>query len=177
VKTLGFDHLKEIYQEDPDFKEAYEAYGNPLLRDNYFWSEYLIQDGLLFKGIQLCIPRCSMRDNLLKEKHSVGLAEHFGYDKTFAQLSSLYYWPGMREDVNKFVDRCNICQHAKGKRQNTILYQSLPILERPWAAISMDFVLGLTRTQKGSDSIFFVVDDFPRWHISYHAIKKLMLHT
>jgi hypothetical protein len=84
VKTLGFEHLKEMYQEDPYFKEAYEAYGNPLLRDNNSWVEYLIQDGLLFKGSQLCIPRCSMRDNLLKEKHSGGLAKHFGHDKTFA---------------------------------------------------------------------------------------------
>jgi hypothetical protein len=25
VKTLGFEHLKEIYNDDPHFKEAYEA--------------------------------------------------------------------------------------------------------------------------------------------------------
>jgi hypothetical protein len=46
----------------------------------------MIQDGLLFKGNQLCIPNCSMRENLLKEKHSGGLAGHFGHDKTFAKL-------------------------------------------------------------------------------------------
>jgi hypothetical protein len=37
VKTLGFEHLKEMYREDPDFKEVYEAYGNPLLRDKNSW--------------------------------------------------------------------------------------------------------------------------------------------
>ena len=42
VKTLGFEHLKKMYQKDPDFKEAYEAYENPLLRDNNLWAEYLI---------------------------------------------------------------------------------------------------------------------------------------
>jgi hypothetical protein len=84
VKTLGFEHLKEMYCDDPNFKEAYEAYENPVLRDRSQWTEYLIQDGLLFKGCQLCIPKCSMRDNLLKEKHSGGLARHFGHDKTFA---------------------------------------------------------------------------------------------
>jgi hypothetical protein len=33
VKTLGFDNLKEMYRDDPDFKEAYEASENPVLRD------------------------------------------------------------------------------------------------------------------------------------------------
>ena len=74
------------------------------------------QEGLLFKGNQLCIPKFSMRDNLLNENHSGGLAGHFGHDKTFSQLSSSYYWPGMRKEVIKFVNRCRICQHAKGKR-------------------------------------------------------------
>jgi hypothetical protein len=76
----------------------------------------MVQEGLLFIGNQLCISRCSMRDNLLKEKHSGGLAGHFGHDKTFAQLSSSYCWPGMRTDVIKLVNRCRIRQHAKGKR-------------------------------------------------------------
>ena len=38
VKTLGFEHLKEMYQEDPNFKEAYEACENPLLGDISPWN-------------------------------------------------------------------------------------------------------------------------------------------
>ena len=89
-----------------------------------------------------------MRENLLKEKHNGGLAEHLGHDKTFSKLNNSYYWPGMRTDVKKFVDRCKIFQHTKGKRKNIGLYQPLPILERPWDAVGMDFVLGLPRTQE-----------------------------
>jgi hypothetical protein len=63
----------------------------------------------------LCIPKCSTRDNLLKENHSGGLVGHFGHDKTFAQLSNSYYWSGMRTRVIKIVNICRICQHAKGK--------------------------------------------------------------
>jgi hypothetical protein len=35
VKTLGFEHLKEMYSDDPNFKEACE---NPVLRDKSQWT-------------------------------------------------------------------------------------------------------------------------------------------
>jgi hypothetical protein len=57
-----------------------------------------------------------MRENLLKEKHSGGLAGHFGHDKTFAKLNESYFWPGMRADVKRFVDRFRVCQHSKGEK-------------------------------------------------------------
>jgi hypothetical protein len=116
VKTLGFDSLKDMYRNDSDFKDAYEACENPILRDRSQWVEYLIQDGFLFKGNHFRISKSSMRENLLKEKHSGGLAGHSGHERTFSQLNILYYWPGMRTDVNKLVSRCRIFQHAKGKR-------------------------------------------------------------
>ena len=95
-----------MYAGDADFGKAYEEAKNPVLRDRIPWINFLIQDGLLFKGNQLCIPDFSMRENLVREKHNGGLAGHFGHDKTFAKLSKSYFWPGMHTDVKRFVDRC-----------------------------------------------------------------------
>jgi hypothetical protein len=106
---LGFENLRDMYAGDADFAEVYEATENPVLRDRILWIDYMIQEGLLFGGNQLCIPKCSMRENLLKEKCSGGLVGHFGHEKTFAKLSKSYFWPGMRSEVKIFVDKCRIC--------------------------------------------------------------------
>jgi hypothetical protein len=103
-----------------------------------------------------------MRENLLKEKHSGGLARHFSHDKTFSKLNGSYFWPGMRKDVKKFVDKCKFVSTPKEKRQNTGLYQPLPIPKRTWDVVSKDFILGLPRRQRGCDSIFVVVDRFSK---------------
>jgi hypothetical protein len=162
VNTLGFDGLKEMYKEDANFRDAYAACENPVASNRSQWLSYMIQEGLLFKDSKLCIPRCSMRENMIKEKHSGGLSGHFGQDKTFAQINAFYFWPGMQTDVKRFVERCIICQHAKGRSQNAGLYQPLPIPNKPWDSVSMDFVLGLPRTQRGNDSIYVVVDRFSK---------------
>jgi hypothetical protein len=96
VKTLGFDDLRDMYADDPDFKEAYEATENPVLGDRNPWIEYMIQEGLLDRiHDQLCILKFCMTENLLKEKHNGGLAGNFGHEKTFTKLNESYFWPGM----------------------------------------------------------------------------------
>ena len=114
------------------------------------------------KRIQLCIPRISMRVNLIKEKHCGGLVGHFGIDKTLSLIKDKYYWPQKYKDVKKFVRSCGVCQVAKGISQNTSLYAPIVVPKEPWTDISMDSVLGLLRTQRGHDSIFMVVDRFSK---------------
>ena len=82
IQVLGFDFLKDLYKSDLDFKEAYEVSLNPAQRNGGPWNDYTLQDGLLFKDSELCVPKCSMRENLIQEKHNGGLAGHFGIDKT-----------------------------------------------------------------------------------------------
>ena len=64
---------------------------------------------------------------------------------------------------------------AKGVKQSIGLYHPLPIQEKPWADVSMDFVLGLSRTHHGHDSIFVVVHRFSKMAHLFLARRLVML--
>ena len=50
IQVMGFEHLKDLYQTDTDFKEAFEACQTLVLRNTSPWLDYNLQEGLLFKG-------------------------------------------------------------------------------------------------------------------------------
>jgi hypothetical protein len=65
----------------------------------------------------------------------------------------------MKRDVVKYVALCDTYQRVKAKHQRPAgLLQPLKILEWKWEEIRMDFIVGLSRTQAGYDSIWAIVD-------------------
>ena len=91
-----------------------------------------------------------------------GLMGHFGREKTYLLLSDHFYWPKMRHDVERLVQRCTTCHKAKSQLNPHGLYTPLPVPNAPWEDISMDFVLGLPRTKKERETVFVVVDRFSK---------------
>lgn len=162
MQSIGIEGFKDLYEEDEDFSSAYKVYKE---FENHFHGEcvdYTLQNGLLFKGNQLCVPRGSMRENLIQEKHNGSLSGHFGINKTLDLVQRYYYWPRLPRDVRRYVEKCGVCQRAKGGSSNASLYQPLPVPNRPWECVRMDFVVGLPKTKTGMDSIYVVVDRFSK---------------
>lgn len=93
-----------------------------------------------------------MRALLVREARSGGLMGHFGIKKTLDILNEHFYWPKMKVDGDRVCSRCITCKKAKVLPQ--YLYTPLPVPSEPWVDVSMDFVLGLSRTKKGRDSMF-----------------------
>ncbi|KAJ9548942.1 LOW QUALITY PROTEIN: hypothetical protein OSB04_021485 [Centaurea solstitialis] len=137
VQVEGFEVFRGLYPDDPDFSEVWKLCHTP---SKVSGKNYSIHDGFLFKNHQLCVPKCSLRDAIILESHQGGLAGHFGRDKTVKL----------------------VCHVAKAQHSNTGLYTPLRVPEGPWEDVSLDFVVGLPRTQRQNNSIMVVVDRFSK---------------
>lgn len=145
VQVQGFDSFCSLYPDDPNFKEVWRQCQIQPVND------FSMHDAYLFKGSRLCVPICSLRDANILESHGGGLAGHFGRDKTIALLQERFYWPKLARDVSRIVNRCRICHISKTRGSNVGLYTPLPVPVAPWEDVSMEFVLGLPRTQRKKD--------------------------
>jgi len=83
----------------------------------------------------------------------------------------------MRKEVQRYCHRCISCLKAKSKTMPHGLYTLLPFVSAPWEDISMKFILGLPKTQRGFDSIFVVVYKFSKMAHVIPSIKRMMLTT
>lgn len=75
-----------------------------------------------------------------------------------ALLSRSFSWPGMRAEVLSYISGCALCQQISvdnQKPQGELI--PLPIPDRPWSTIGVDFIVKLPISEK-FDSIMVVVD-------------------
>lgn len=161
--TLGADALRaqviEGYREDP--------LAQAILTIDMPRKAYLVADGLIyFVGKSGTAPRrlyipdhTDLRSTLLREHHDSHVSGHLGRDKTLAALERSFFWPNMRGEVENYVKTCPTCQLVKPTNQSPLgLLQPLPIPERRWQQVSMDFIMQLPRTARGKDAILVFVD-------------------
>jgi len=95
TKVVGFDTFRELYTTYPSFRKMFAEVSVSKRND------YVILNGYLFCGLQLCIPDNSLREQIIRELHGEG---HFGRKKTLALVSSDYYWPKLTNDVARYVE-------------------------------------------------------------------------
>lgn len=95
---------------------------------------------------------------ILKWLHDSPIGGHSGRDVIAAQVKSLFFWKGMAKDIQQYVQNCDVCQRCKPDlAASPGLLQPLPVPNKVWDGISMDFIEGLPNSH-GKQVIFVVVD-------------------
>ena len=85
----------------------------PSLHDYYnFREEMSAQDGVVYKGERIVVPR-SLRQCIIDKIH----ASHLGIEGCLRRAREALYWPGMSKQIPEFISRCSICNSYKPAQQ------------------------------------------------------------
>ena len=87
-----------------------------------YWESLKLIDGVLFlkfyrkdgtgEHTQSIVPR-KLRDEIGHQMHNSLLNGHLGKHKTIEQFIQCFYWFGVREDCDLWVEKCDICASVK----------------------------------------------------------------
>ncbi|KAF5698706.1 reverse transcriptase domain-containing protein, partial [Fusarium globosum] len=106
--------------------------------------------------------------DFLREFHSHPLHGHQGVTKTLKRLQEQGY-KVKRKEVEKVIKQCDLCAKTKAQRHKPYgQLQPLPVAQRPWDSITMDFITKLPLSEEPStgifyDSIMIIVDRFTKF--------------
>ena len=118
---------------------------------------------LFYKGMIYFGSSLAIRAQVLHFVHNNPIASHSGFKKTLQRAKRDFYWKGMTTDLKKFIRECEVCQQFKYENMSPAgLLQPLPIPNRVWVDVSIDFVEGLPISQ-GKLVILVVVDRLSKY--------------
>jgi hypothetical protein len=167
LHSHGYETLErpQLYHQDLDFATTYQ-----LLHIGSTVIDFHIQDELLCYLGHLNVPT-SEHAKLIWEAHYSRVARHFGIEKTVAVLQKHFYWPKLQLDFEKYIISFTSNAISKPTIKKQGLYTPLPIPEKTWESISMDYMSSLSSTKHENDYMFVVIDQFSNMDI-LTACKK-----
>jgi len=150
------DIVKKIQKNGTREKEIIQALER---KDRLAWEE----SGLTYMEGRVYVPNNKeLREKILKGHHDPAEIGHPGQHRMLELLKRTYWWPGIKEDVKKYIQGCFKYQQNKVQHQRKTgeLYP-LEIPEGPWQDISIDMIGPLPKSN-GIDAIVVIMDPFTK---------------
>ncbi|KAF1321579.1 Pol protein, partial [Globisporangium splendens] len=170
VQTKLKDNIQSLYPKDDECrlliahfdgssKESLPAkLESKLARFSY-------HDGLLwhrlsnFDYLRVYVPHDQdLKLSTLHEFHDAPASGHLGREKTFLQVSNVFWWPHQYKWVANYVRSCEQCQRVKPAGKNKAPLHPLPIPQDCWKSVSMDFVFDFPEDKTRNTGVVVFVD-------------------
>ncbi|KAL0540054.1 hypothetical protein IC582_024282 [Cucumis melo] len=117
----------------------------------------------MYKGRVVLSKSSSLIPSLLHTFHDSIFGGHSGFLRTYKRMSGELFWKGMKTDIKKYVEQCEICQRNKNEATKPAgVLQPLPIPDRILEDWTMDFIEGLPKAG-GMNVIMVVVDRLSKY--------------
>ena len=121
------------------------------------------RDGLVYSrsGAVYVPDDRRLKTRLLELAHdAVG---HFGREKTIKRLGVHCVWTGMTSEVEDYCRSCAVCAVSKSSSAKLAgELRPMPIPERVWDSVGVDFTGPLKETARGHNSIMVIGDRFSK---------------
>ncbi|KAF1333148.1 Pol protein, partial [Globisporangium splendens] len=170
VQTKLKDNIQSLYAKDDECrlliahfdgssKESLPAkLESKLARFSY-------HDGLLWHRLsnfdypRVYVPHDQdLKLSILHEFHDAPASGHLGREKTFLQVSNVFWWPHQYKWMANYVRSCEQCQRVKPAGKNKAPLHPLPIPQDCWKSVSMDFVFGFPEDKTRNTGVVVFVD-------------------
>ncbi|GJU05072.1 putative mitochondrial protein [Tanacetum coccineum] len=121
-------------------------------------------DGVLKRKGRVVVGNdLELRKELIKYFHNEAIGGHSRVYVSTKKLNAVFYWKGLKKMVKQWVRECDIFQRQKPDLSAyPRLIQPLPIPERVWIEVTMDFIEKLT-VSNGKSIIMVVVDRLTKY--------------
>jgi transposase InsO family protein len=136
--------------------------------------DWTLKDGLVLFKNRLVVPEDdSLKVKLVDEAHKQPSIAHPGKAKTKQLVKARYYWPKMDEYIDRYVKNCHTCRRFHTPKDLPPgLLKPLPIPDRPWQHISMDF-RSYAKDKHGFDNVVVFVDRMTKRPVSIPCHKNI----
>ncbi|KAF1332441.1 Pol protein, partial [Globisporangium splendens] len=128
-------------------------------------ARFSYHDGLLWHQLsnfdypRVYVPHDQdLKLSILHEFHDAPASGHLGREKTFLQVSNVFWWPHQYKWVANYVRSCEQCQRVKPAGKNKAPLHPLPIPQDCWKSVSMDFVFGFPEDKARNTGVVVFVD-------------------
>jgi hypothetical protein len=180
------EDIIRFQQECPYYKHIYNFLDEGTLPDDpkrahaipYEANQYIMLDGILYHLYQRRMKKKVKEEDTIRQlavptklRHEIQLSYHdskaggchMGIQKTYDSTRQKYFWPGMYQDIHKYITTCKICQvtkrdvHAKKHAMHPLPIQDV------FPRWHMDILAGLPKTKEGYQYILLMIDSFSHW--------------
>ena len=144
--------FKEIKRNTTREKEVVQTLKK---EDGITWEE----DGVVYiEGRIYVLNNKKIQEEILKENHDSVDVGHPGQHRMLELLKRTYWWPGLKENIKKYIQECFKCQQNKVQHQRKAgKLHPLDIPQGSWQEISINIIGPLSKSN-GMDVIVVIVN-------------------
>jgi len=148
--------FKKIKRNTTREKEVVQALKK---EDSLTWEE----DGVVYMEGRVYVPNNrKIKEEILKKNHDLADVGHPGQHRMLKLIKRTYWWPGLKEDIKKYIQECFKYQQNKVQHQRKAgELHPLEIPKGPWQEISIN-IIGPLPKSNGMDAIVVIVDQFTK---------------